>query len=99
MKLISTQPKPILQKLIGFTDQLNVSILNPVVNHLYVVSGAVLTYPVAARRSILDLCRNSLKDLLNVRPSSRIPPGHNRRSKTCALLPARNPGTDKQDSL
>src|SRR5579872_5938348 len=68
-------------------------------NHLDVVTGAVFTNPVAARRAIVYLGRDRLEDLFHMRPSGWISARHDRWAKARPLFTAGNAGSDKQNSL
>ncbi|MPC54493.1 hypothetical protein E2C01_048411 [Portunus trituberculatus] len=46
--LVTAHPQGILHKVVGFTDELHVAVLNAVVHHFDVVASTILTHPVTA---------------------------------------------------
>src|SRR5665213_867693 len=74
-KLIRRQTQPILQQLVGLADQLHIAVLDAVVHHLDVVSGAILPHPVAAGSAVGNLRRDRLKNILHCGHASALPPG------------------------
>src|SRR5580692_236409 len=99
MQVVGGKSKPPLQQVVRLADQLHVAVLNPVVNHLDVMSGAVFTNPVTARRTVFNLCGNRLKNVLHMRPRIGVSTGHDRWTKPGALLTSGNTGSDEQDAL
>ena len=68
MQLLRLQAEPVLQQLVGLANELHVAVLDAVVDHLDVMAGAILTYPIAAGCAVFDLGCDGLKDLFHVRP-------------------------------
>src|SRR5262245_29221969 len=99
MEFIGAQVECFFEQMIGFADELHVAILDAVVDHLYVMTGAVFSYPIAAWRSIGNLGRDRLKDLLDMGPGGWASAGHDRRAMTRSFLAARNSCSNKQESL
>src|SRR5580658_10703084 len=85
--------------MIGFADQLHVSVLNAVVNHLDVVPSSVLAHPIAARRTIGNFSGNSLENLFDKGPCGWIAAWHDGRAMARAFLAAGNAGADEQDAF
>lgn len=80
------------------TDQLHVTILDTVVDHLDVVAGTLITDPVAASLTFA-LGGNALEDILNERPGLLVTTGHERGTVTGTLLTTRDTATDEADAL
>jgi hypothetical protein len=78
-------------------NQLHVTILDPVVDHLDVMSGTLLTDPVATGLTI-GLCRDGLEDLFDVGPCVGMATGHQGRTVTSTLFTPRNTRPNKQVS-
>jgi hypothetical protein len=78
-------------------DQLHVTILDPVVDHLDVMSGTFLTDPVAAGLTI-GLRRDGLEDLFDVGPCVGVATGHQGGTVTSTLFTSRNTSPNKQVS-
>ena len=57
------------------TDQLHVTVLNTVVNHLDEVTRTLVTNPVTAGLAIVTLGGNGLEDVLDEGQASSLPPG------------------------
>ena len=79
-------------------DELHVTVLNTVVNHLDVVASTVVTDPLAAGLAV-RLGGDVLEDLLDVRPGLLVTTGHNGGTVAGTLLTARDTGTDEADTL
>jgi hypothetical protein len=78
-------------------NQLHVTILDPVVDHLDVMSGTLLTDPVATGLTI-GLCRDGLEDLFDVGPGVGMATGHQGGTITSSLFTPRNTRPNKQVS-
>jgi hypothetical protein len=79
-------------------DELHVTVLNTVVNHLDVVTSTLVTDPLAAGLAV-RLGRDALEDILDVRPGLGVTTGHDRGTVTGTLLTTGNTGTDEADTL
>lgn len=79
-------------------DELHVTVLNTVVNHLDVVASTVVTDPLAAGLAV-RLGGDVLEDLLDVRPGLLVTTGHDGGTVAGTLLTARDTGTDEADTL
>lgn len=96
--LVLIELKTSLEDVVGLSDQLHVSVLDTVVDHLNVVAGTGLTNPVTARLT-LGLSSGLLEDLLNVGPGGIRTTGHKRRTVSGTLLTTRDTRADKQETL
>lgn len=67
--LIVVHAQDILHQVVGLTDQLHVSVLDAVVDHLHKVAGALVSHPVTAGLPGSDLGRDALEDVLDVWPA------------------------------
>jgi hypothetical protein len=79
-------------------NQLHVTVLNTVVDHLHVVTSTLVTDPVAAWLAIA-LGGDALEDVLDVWPGLLVTTGHDGRSISGTLLTTGHTGTDKSDTL
>jgi histidyl-tRNA synthetase len=61
----------IFHKVISFIDNLHISIFDSVMHHLHKMPSSILSYPVTARYSIINLCGYGLKYLFHMRPCFR----------------------------
>jgi hypothetical protein len=89
-ELIVGDAQQLFKEMVRFSNQLHISVLDTVVNHLDEVSGTLLTDPIAARRSILNLGRDLLEDLLDVRPGSSGTTGHDGGTQEGTILTTGN---------
>src|SRR5581483_4504381 len=89
----------VLHQLVGFADEFHVAIFNAVVDHLDVVTGAVLANPVATGRAVVHLGGDGLEDGFDVRPGCRRPTGHDRWTMAGAFLAPGNTGADVEQAL
>lgn len=87
-----------LHEVVGLTNELHVTVLNTVVNHLDEVAGTSITDPVTAGLAV-SLSRNVLEDLLDVGPGLLVSTGHDGGSVSGSLLTSGDTGTNKEDSL
>ncbi len=99
MHLIGGQAQTGLHQIVSFADELHVSGLDAIVDHLDIMARAILAHPVAARGAILDLGGDLLKDLLNVRPGSGRAPRHDAGAVARALLAAGNTCADIEQAF
>ena len=76
MHLIVGHPKKVTHELVRFADELHIAVLNAVMHHLDEVSCAILADPVAARRAVLDLGADGLKNGLHILPRGGTAAGH-----------------------
>src|SRR5204862_6673264 len=53
-QLVDLDPGDIFQDRVGFANQLHVAVLDPVVDHFYIMPGAVRTHVAAARIAVDD---------------------------------------------
>lgn len=79
-------------------DELHVTVLNTVVNHLDVVTSTLVTDPLAAGLAV-RLGRDALEDVLDVRPSFLVTTGHDGGAVAGALLTTGNTGADETETL
>lgn len=79
-------------------DQLHVTVLNTVVDHLDIVAGTLITNPLAAWVAIA-LGGDGLEDVLDVRPSLLVSSGHYRGSISGTLLTSGHSAADEPDAL
>lgn len=87
-----------LEDVVGLGDQLHVSVLDTVVDHLDVVSRTALTDPVATGLTE-RLGGSLLEDLLDRGPSGGGTTGHQRRTVSSTLFTTGDTGTDEQETL
>lgn len=87
-----------LHEVVGLTNELHVTVLNTVVNHLDEVAGTSVTDPVTAGLAI-SLGRDILEDLLDVGPGLLVSTGHDGGTVSGTLLSSGDTGTNKEDSL
>ena len=80
------------------TDQLHVTVLNTVVNHLDVVASTLVTDPVTAGLAV-TLGGNTLEDVLDVGPGGLVTTGHERGTVAGTLLTTRDTTADEADLL
>jgi hypothetical protein len=85
--------------LIALADDLHVSVLDPVVDHLDVVARTRVSDPLAARGSVLDARRDGLEDGLNVLPRRRGAARHDGGAEEGAFLAAGDAGADEEEAL
>ena len=74
--------------MVALADELDVSVLDSVVHHLYKVAGAALANPVAARGAVGNLGCDGLQDGLHLRPGLRASARHYGRPLEGAFLAA-----------
>jgi hypothetical protein len=79
-------------------DELHVTVLNTVVNHLDVVTSTVVTNPLTAGLAV-RLGGDVLEDVLDVRPGLLVTTGHDGGTVAGTLLTTRDTGTDEADAL
>lgn len=79
-------------------NQLHVTVLNTVVNHLDVVASTLVTDPVTAGLTVA-LGGDALEDVLNVGPGILITTGHEGRPVAGTLLTTRDTAADEADAL
>jgi hypothetical protein len=96
--LLVGETKTTLKDIIGLTDQLHVTILNTVVDHLDVVTGTLVTDPVAAGLTVA-LGGNALEDVLDVGPGGLVTTGHEGGTVTGTLLTTGDTGSNEADAL
>ena len=96
--LLLVETETSLKDVVGLGDELHISVLDTVVDHLDVVAGTSLTNPVAAWLT-LSLSGGLLEDLLDVGPSGVGTTGHERRAVTGTLLTTRDTGADEEKAL
>ena len=80
-------------------NQLHVTVLNTVVNHLDKVAGTLVTDPVAAGLAVVALGGNALEDVLDVRPGGLVATGHQRGAVAGTLLTTGDTAADEADAL
>lgn len=79
-------------------DQLHVTVLNTVVDHLDIVASTLVTDPVTAGLAV-TLGGNALEDVLDVGPGGLVTTGHERGTVTGTLLTTRDTAADEADAL
>lgn len=79
-------------------DELHVTVLNTVVNHLDVVASTLVTDPLAAGLAV-RLGGDVLEDILDVRPGLLVTTGHDGGTVTGTLLTTGDTGADEADTL
>ena len=79
-------------------DQLHVTVLDTVVDHLDEVASALVTNPVAASLAVA-LGGDALEDVLDVGPGLLVTTGHEGRSVTGTLLTTGDTAADEADAL
>lgn len=79
-------------------NELHITILDTVVNHLDVVTGTLVTDPVAAWL-VVALGRDALEDVLDWGPGSLVTTGHHGGTIAGTLLATGNTGADKVEAL
>ena len=84
--------------LTNLSDQLHVTVLDTVVDHLDVVSGTLVTDPLAAGLAIA-LGGDALENILDVWPGLLVTTGHDGWAVSGTLLTTRDTGTDESDTL
>lgn len=87
-----------LHDIVSLANELHVTVLNTVVNHLNEVAGTSITDPVAAGLAV-RLGGDILEDLLDMGPGLLVSTGHERGAVSGTLLTTGDTGTDKEDSL
>src|SRR4029077_8827663 len=86
----------VFQNGVGFTDELHVAVLDAVVNHFDVVTGAIRSH-VAATRFAIDLFSDSAKDWRDYFPGFARTNGHQRRTFERAFLSTGNTASDEMN--
>ena len=79
-------------------NQLHVTVLNTVVNHLDVVASTLVTDPVTAGLTVA-LGGDALEDVLNVGPSILVTTGHEGGAVAGTLLTTRDTAANEADTL
>ena len=77
---------------------LHVSILNSIVDHLYIVSCSILADPVAARL-LADLGSDALEDGFDVFPRLRVTSWHERGAIASTVLSPAHSATNEEEIL
>jgi hypothetical protein len=96
--LLLVEVKTALEDVVGLGDELHVSVLDTVVDHLDVVARTGLADPVAARLAS-GLSSGLLEDLLDVGPGGVGTTGHERGSVPGTLLTTRDTRADEEETL
>lgn len=79
-------------------NQLHVTILDTVVDHLDVVASTLISDPVAAGLTV-TLSSNALEDVLDVGPGLLVTSGHQRGTITSTLFTSRDAAANEADTL
>lgn len=87
-----------LEDIVGLADELHVSVLDTVVDHLDVMSCSCAADPLTARL-VVGLGSGLLENLLEVGPCGLGTSGHDRGSVTSTLLTTGDTSTDEEESL
>jgi hypothetical protein len=112
--LLVAESETALHDVVGLADQLHVTVLDTVVDHLDVVTSTLVTDPLAAGLAV-RLGGDGLEDVLlrcqicsllisrlsylDVRPGLLVTTGHDGGTVAGTLLSTRNTGTDEADTL
>jgi hypothetical protein len=96
--LLLLEAKTSLEDVVSLSNELHVSVLDTVVDHLDVVAGTGLADPVATWLT-LGLGGGLLEDLLDVWPSGIGTTWHEGWTVSGTLLTTRDTGTDKEQAL
>ena len=99
MHLIGAHPETDGHQLVSFANQLHVTILDPIVHHFDIMSGAILSDPVTTGSSVIHLGRNGLEDVLYMRPCRFRSTRHDGRAATCTLFSTTDTGADELKAL
>lgn len=82
----------------NLANELHVTVLNTVVNHLDVVTSTLVTDPLAACLAV-RLGGDALEDVLDERPGLLVTTGHDGGAVAGTLLTTGDTGTDEADTL
>jgi len=82
----------------NLANQLHVTVLNTIVNHLDVVTSTLVTDPVTAGLTVA-LSSDALEDVLNVGPGGLVTTRHERGTVAGTLLTTGNTAADEADAL
>ena len=96
-QVVSAEAENIFQDRVGFADQLHVAVLDPVVDHLDVMAGAIRAHVTAARLAI-HLRGDLAKDRRDNFPGITRTAGHERRAFQRAFFAAGNTAADEVQS-
>lgn len=97
--LLGGEAETALEEVIGLTNQLHVTVLDTVVDHLDEVAGTLVTDPVTAGLAVVTLGGDALEDVLDVRPGGLVTTGHERGTVTGTLLTTRDSAANEADAL
>ena len=92
------EAETVLEDVVGLADELHVTVLDTVVDHLDIVAGTGLADPVTAGLTV-GLGSSLLEDLLDVGPGGIGTTGHERGTVTGTLFTTRDTGADKEETL
>src|SRR5438876_1107074 len=84
------------EKSTHFANQLHVTIFNTIVNHLDIVTGTLITNPVAACLTI-TLCSNTLENIFDERPCLFITTRHQTGSIPSSFFSTRYTSADESN--
>ncbi|KAH3667268.1 hypothetical protein OGAPHI_002917 [Ogataea philodendri] len=87
-----------LHEVVGLANQLHVTVLDTVVDHLDVVAGSGISNPVTAWLAV-RLGSNGLENVLDVWPCLDSTTWHQRRTVTGTFLTTRHTGSNEQNAL
>jgi len=93
------QINQILHHPISFGNQLHITVLNTIVNHLHKMSRTGRAYPLATRCTIRCFCCNTLKNRLHFRPCFFRTTGHDRRTVQRSFFPSGHTTTDEKKTF
>ena len=99
MHFLVGHAEDVLHDLVALADELDVSVLDAVVDHLDEMSCTAFSYPVAAGRAVRDLGADALEDGLDIRPGGRGASGHHGRTLQGTFLAAGDTCADIQEAL
>jgi len=95
---LRTPPEPSPTAKTYLANQLHVTVLNTVVDHLDVVASTLVTDPVTARLAVA-LSGDALEDVLNVGPGGFVTTGHEGGTVAGTLFTTGDTAADEADAL
>ena len=96
---VGAHAQAIAHQAVGLADQLHVTVLDAVVDHLDVVSGTAAADPVAAGGTAVDLGGDALEDVLHMWPGGGAAAGHDAGTESGAFFAAGDAGADVEQAL
>ncbi|KAI6759042.1 hypothetical protein HG531_014038 [Fusarium graminearum] len=96
--LLAGEAETTLHDVVSLQDELHVTVLNTVVDHLDVVTSTLIANPLTASITIA-LSGDALENVLDVRPGLLVTTGHDGGAVSGTLLTTRDTRTDEADAL